>query len=63
MQQGAGPGLLAKVSERSGLPQGVVTAAMTTLLPMVMQHMTPGGQVPAQGEMGGLASGLLSRLL
>ena len=60
--QGAGPGLLGDISQRTGLPPQVVTGALTTVLPLVMQHFTPNGQVPQGGELGGLAQGLLSRL-
>ena len=62
VQQGVPSSLLGSIAERTGLSQGVVTAALATALPMLMQHMTPGGQVPEQGQLGGMAQGLLSKL-
>jgi uncharacterized protein YidB (DUF937 family) len=62
VEQGAGSGLLGNIAQRTGLPPAVVTMALTTVLPIVMQHMTPGGQVPEQGQQGGLAQELLSKL-
>jgi uncharacterized protein YidB (DUF937 family) len=63
VQNNVPSGLLGQISARTGLPPQVVTMALTTALPLVLQHMTPGGQVPAQGQTGGLAQQLLSKLL
>jgi uncharacterized protein YidB (DUF937 family) len=63
VEQGAGSSLLGNIAQRTGLPQPVITMALTTVLPLVMQHMTPGGQVPEQSQQGGLAQQLLSRFL
>ncbi len=63
VQQGMGSGMIQQVAQRSGLPEGAVTAALTTILPMVMQHLTPGGQIPQQSQIGGMAQSLLGKFL
>ena len=63
VQQGVPSSLLGAIAQRTGLPQGVVTTALATALPIIMQHLTPNGQVPQQSQLGGLAQGLLSRFL
>ena len=63
MEQGVPAGLLQRIGERTGLPPQVVTTALTTALPLVMQHLTPGGQVPMQAQGTGLAQELMSKFL
>ena len=63
VEQGVPSSLLGSLSQRTGLPPQAVSMALATVLPMLMQHMTPNGQVPEQNQLGGLTSGLLSRLL
>ena len=63
VEQGVPSGLLSNIAQRSGLPPQAVSMALATILPMLMQHMTPNGQVPEQSQIGGLAQGLLSRFL
>jgi len=41
----------------------MVTMAMTTLLPMVLTHFAPNGQVAEHGQFGGMAQQLLSRFI
>ena len=62
VEQGVPSSLLGSVAERTGLPPQVVSTALATVLPILMQHLTPNGQVPEQGQLGGLAQGLLSKL-
>jgi len=64
VQQGlAGTGLIEKVAENAGVSPEIVQTAMSTVLPMVIQHFAPNGQVAGQGEFGGMAQQLLSRFL
>lgn len=60
-----GTGLLEQTAQRAGVSPQVATMAMAAILPMVMSHMTQGGQQapPQGGEFGGMASSLLSRFL
>lgn len=58
VQQGLGPtGLIEKTAEHAGVSPAVVTAALTAVLPMVIQHFSQnqGGQPGAAGG-GGMAS-------
>lgn len=64
VQQGlAGTGLIEKVAEHSGVSPEVVQMAMTTVLPMVIQHFAPNGQATDQSNFGGMAQQLLQRFL
>lgn len=64
IQQALGPsGLIDRIAQHAGVSPQVATVAMTTLLPMVIQHFAPGGQPAPQSQIGGLAGGLLSKLL
>ena len=59
-----GSGLLEQTAQRAGVSPEVAKVALAAALPMIMSHMTQGGQgVPSQGEFGGLAGSLLSRFL
>ena len=61
-----GTGILEQTAQRAGVSPEVAKMALATILPMVMAHMTNGGQQAPpsnQGEFGGLAGSLLSRIL
>ncbi|MGI4826931.1 MAG: YidB family protein [Janthinobacterium lividum] len=61
-----GTGILEQTAQRAGVSPEVAKMALATILPMVMAHMTQGGQSAPpsnQGEFGGMAGSLLSRLL
>jgi uncharacterized protein YidB (DUF937 family) len=64
VQQGlAGTDLIEKVAEHAGVSPQVVQMAMSTVLPMVLQHFAPNGQAAGEGEFGGLAKQLLGKFL
>ncbi len=64
VQQGlAGSGLIEKVAEHAGVSPEIVQVAMSTVLPMVIQHFAPNGQATSQENFGGLAQQLLSRFV
>ena len=59
VQQGLGPtGLIEKTAEHAGVSPAVVTAALTAVLPMVIQHFSQNkdGQPAATEQGGGMAS-------
>jgi uncharacterized protein YidB (DUF937 family) len=61
-----GTGLLEQTAQRAGVSPEVAKVALAAVLPMIMAHMTQNGQQAppsSEGEFGGLAGGLLSRLL
>jgi uncharacterized protein YidB (DUF937 family) len=53
---------LSKVSQMTGLPQGDVEQHLTTILPQVVDHMTPNGQLP-QGDLSSELTTLAQRFL
>ncbi|NYF78906.1 YidB family protein [Granulicella arctica] len=64
VEQGlSGTGLIEQAAEKAGVSPDVVKTAMSTVLPMVIQHFAPNGQVAGQSEFGGMAQQLLSRFL
>ncbi len=67
VQQGLGGGMLDSIAQRAGVSPGVAKVALAAALPMILSHMTNGGQQappsPGSGEFGGLAGSLLSRIL
>lgn len=61
-----GSGMLEQTAQRAGVSPEVAKIALAAALPMIMAHMTNGGQQAPptnQGEFGGLAGSLLSRIL
>jgi len=61
-----GTGLIEQTAQRAGVSPEVAKVALAAILPMVIAHMTRNGQQAPpsnQGEFGGLAGSLLSRLL
>jgi uncharacterized protein YidB (DUF937 family) len=64
VQQGLdGTGLIERTAAKAGVSPAVVTMAMTTLLPMVVQHFAPNGNAASTSQFGGLAQQLLGKLL
>ena len=63
VQQGlAGTGLIESVAQKAGVSPAVAQIAVTTLLPMVLQHFAPNGQPASADAFGGLAQQLLGKL-
>ena len=64
VQQGLdGTGLIERTAAKAGVSPAVVTMAMTTLLPMVVQHFAPNGNAAPQSSFGSLAQQILGKLL
>ncbi len=67
VQNGLGGGMLESIAQRAGVSPTVAKMALAAALPMIMAHMTNGGQQAppsaGSGEFGGLAGSLLSRIL
>lgn len=57
----AGSGLIEKTAEHAGVSPQVVQAALTTVLPMIIQHFAPGGQAAPQGSISGMVTQFLGR--
>jgi uncharacterized protein YidB (DUF937 family) len=62
VQQGlGGTGLIEKTAAKVGVSPAIVSAALATVLPMVVQHFAPNGQAQPAGSMTGMAEQLLSK--
>jgi uncharacterized protein YidB (DUF937 family) len=57
-----GSDVIARITQATGLPQGQVEQHLSALLPQIVDHLTPGGQMP-QGDLGGALAGLAQRFL
>jgi uncharacterized protein YidB (DUF937 family) len=53
---------IAKIAQATGLPQGQVEQHLSTILPQIVDHLTPNGQLP-QGDIGGQLTSIAQRLL
>lgn len=63
VQQGLGStGLIEKTAAKIGVSPAVVTTALATVLPMVIQHFAPNGQATPSTGMGAMAEQLLGKL-
>lgn len=58
LQQGAGTGLISRVAERAGISPGVARVALAAALPLLIYHISQGGQqaMPSQGGPGSILS-------
>ncbi len=59
VEKGLGSDQLNQIASKAGVSSGIAKAGLAAILPMVVDHLTPNGQVP---EGGGL-SGIIGRLL
>jgi uncharacterized protein YidB (DUF937 family) len=53
---------ISRITQATGLPQGEVEQHLSSLLPQIVDHLTPNGQLP-QGDLGSELAGLASRFL
>lgn len=51
-------GALQEVAAKAGIDPSQLTSMMTTLLPQVVDHLTPNGQVPDSGMLSEIMKGL-----
>lgn len=65
VQQGMGSDLVTRIAERAGISPGIAKSALAVALPIVVSHLSQGGQqqLPSQGGLTSIASSLLSRAL
>lgn len=53
---------IARITQATGLPQAQVEQHLSTVLPQVVDHLSPNGQMP-QGDLGSALAGLAQRFL
>jgi len=62
LEQGLGRDKLGSLAQSLGMDQGELSSKLTELLPDVVDKLTPGGQVPAENELGSLLASVTKRL-
>ncbi len=62
LQQVLGHGPLGQLASQTGMAPDALAQQLTHLLPQVVDHLTPNGQMPAQLDLGS-AMGMLKKLL
>jgi uncharacterized protein YidB (DUF937 family) len=62
IQSTLGADATARIAQVTGIPQAEVESHLATLLPQLIDHMTPNGQVP-QGDLRGMLAGVAQRFL
>jgi uncharacterized protein YidB (DUF937 family) len=63
VQQGLGStGLIEKTAQSTGVSPQIVSMALATILPMVIQHFAPNGQATPTSSMGSMAEKLLGKI-
>jgi uncharacterized protein YidB (DUF937 family) len=62
LQGTLGSDWLSKIAQATGLPQAEVSQHLSTVLPQVIDHLTPNGQMP-QGEIGSQLAAVAQRFL
>ncbi len=60
VQEALGPGPVGDLASRMGVSHEEAAGHLSQCLPQIMGHLSPGGQLPADGGAGGLG-GLLSK--
>jgi uncharacterized protein YidB (DUF937 family) len=59
IEKGLGGGTLAELAKRAGISPEMAASMLAVALPMIIDKLTPKGQVPQQSSMGDLLGGLL----
>ncbi|MBS0417453.1 MAG: DUF937 domain-containing protein [Proteobacteria bacterium] len=62
LQGALGSDWIAKIAQATGLPANEVSQHLSSLLPQVVDHLTPNGQMP-QGDIGSQLATVAQRLL
>ena len=62
LQNGGLGSVLQEAAGKLGMDQGQLSGALAQVLPHVVDHLTPDGQAPAQGQGGGFDIGSLAGL-
>jgi uncharacterized protein YidB (DUF937 family) len=57
-----GSDVISRITQATGLSQAQVEQHLATLLPQVVDHLTPGGQLP-QGDISSALAGIAQRFL
>lgn len=58
VKQVLGSGTVASLAKSAGIGEGDASSALAGLLPQVIDKLSPGGNLPAQGDLGGALASL-----
>ncbi len=61
VEQGLGSDQLNQIASKAGVSSGIAKAGLAAILPMVVDHLTPNGQVPEGSGLSGMIGKLLGR--
>jgi len=53
-----GSGTVTELASKAGMDENDAASSLSTMLPQVIDKLTPDGKVPSQNDLGGLASSL-----
>jgi uncharacterized protein YidB (DUF937 family) len=59
IEQGLGAETISQLAKRAGISPEVAASMLAVALPVIVDRLTPKGQVPVQSSLGGLLGGLL----
>lgn len=62
LAQGLGSDKLGSLAQSLGMDQGDLSSKLSELLPNVVDKLTPGGQIPAENDLGSLLASVTKRL-
>jgi uncharacterized protein YidB (DUF937 family) len=60
VQQGLGAGVVQRLAQSAGLSEGAAATALATLLPSIIDRLTPSGRVPHASQLGAIVASLES---
>ena len=63
IQSTLGTEATAKIAQVTGIPQADVESHLAALLPQMINHMTPNGQLPSQGDLQNTLASVAQRFL
>ena len=63
LQQILGNGQLAQIAQSLGIDHGAAAGGLAQVLPEIIHHLTPNGELPAAGEASGALAALAKQLM
>lgn len=62
VQQGMGTGLINSIASRAGVSPSITKTALAMVLPAIVNHLSPQGQIPDQSSLTSRLEGLLGKV-
>ncbi len=61
VEKGLGEDQVNQIASKAGVSPGIAKTGLSAILPMIVDHLTPGGNVPEGGALSGLIGKFLGR--